>query len=242
MFVIVTGPPCSGKSTYIDAHRRDGEPVFRRSGLDNDPAQVRRDRSAFVRAHSLDAGTVWVEARSLTSALVLEMGCSRFEERPMPTTYAECMRRLDASGRDRRDAWAEVIARWFRVRPSHGQGYDAALARRLTDQHEMRGHDRGFYNSAAWRALRASVLSAAHGECQDCLDRSPARYSPATCVHHEAHVDEHPGWALSETYVDVNGIEHVNLVALCHECHDLRHGRWQGRTHDTTHDLTQERW
>ena len=110
MFVVVTGPPCSGKSTYIDAHRRDGEPVFRRSGLDNDPVRVRRERAAFVRAHSLDAGTVWVEARSLTSALVLEIGCSRFEERPMRTTYAECMRRLDASGRDRRDAWAEVIA------------------------------------------------------------------------------------------------------------------------------------
>ena len=242
MFVIVTGPPCSGKSTYIDAHRQDGEPVFRRSGLDNNPDQIVRDRREFIRACTLDSGTAWIEARYLSSALILDMGCSRFEERPMRTPYAECMRRLDASDRDRKDAWAEVIARWFRVRPSHGQGYDAALARRLTDQREMRGHDRGFYNSAAWRMLRASVLAAAHGECQDCLDRSPARYSPATCVHHEAHVDEHPGWALSETYVDVSGIEHVNLVALCHECHNLRHGRWQGRTHDTTRDLTQERW
>ena len=33
MFVIVTGPPCSGKSTYIDAHRKPGEPVFRLTPL-----------------------------------------------------------------------------------------------------------------------------------------------------------------------------------------------------------------
>ena len=216
--------------------------MFRRGGLDNDPVRVRRDRREFIRAHMLDEGTVWIEARSLSSALVLEMGCSRFEERPMRTTYAECMRRLDASDRDRRQEWAEIISRWFRVTPSHGRGYDVDLARRLATELAHDGHNRRFYKRVQWRALRASVLARYHGECQDCLAKSPARYSPATCVHHEAHVDEHPGWALSETYTDTNGIEHVNLVPLCHECHDLRHGRWQGRTHDTTRDITQERW
>lgn len=128
------------------------------------------------------------------------------------------------------------------VLPSRSNGYDDRLAQRLASERRRNGNNRAFYKGAAWRALRAQILARYHGECVDCLAKSPAIYTPATCVHHEAHVDTYPGWALSETYIDSKGIEHANLVPLCHECHDIRHGRWQGHTHDTSRDVTEERW
>jgi 5-methylcytosine-specific restriction protein A len=122
-------------------------------------------------------------------------------------------------------------------------GYDPELARRLKAERERDGHNRKFYKSVAWRALRTRVLAEFHGECQDCLAKSPARYTPATCVHHEQHVDTHPGWALSETYTGKDGMERRNLVPLCHACHDRRHGRDPGSfAPKKSKPLTDERW
>jgi 5-methylcytosine-specific restriction endonuclease McrA len=121
-------------------------------------------------------------------------------------------------------------------------GYDPELARRLQAERKHDGHNRRFYKSAQWRVLRARVLAEFHGECQDCLAKSPSRYTPATCVHHEAHVDTHPGWALSETYVGRDGKQRRNLVPLCHSCHDARHGRDPGSFIAKSKPLTEERW
>lgn len=123
-------------------------------------------------------------------------------------------------------------------------GYDVELAFRLKAERERDGHNRRFYKSLPWRMLRGRVLRKYHGECQDCLAKSPARYEPATCVHHEAHVDTCPGWALSETYTDAHGVERQNLVPLCHSCHDARHGRGPGRFTVKAKDapVTDERW
>ena len=122
--------------------------------------------------------------------------------------------------------------------------YDRDLAARLTARRERDGTDKAFYDSAAWRHLRAKVLAEFHGECQDCLEMSPARYTPAAHIHHEMHVQTHPGWALSEFYVDQSGEVRRNLVPLCHDCHDRRHGRVGYRPH-TSQDaqpLTDEWW
>lgn len=122
--------------------------------------------------------------------------------------------------------------------------YDVRLAARLRARRERDHTDKAFYDSAAWRKLRAKVLEEFHGECQDCLAKSPAKYSPAVHVHHEAHVDTLPGWALSEWYVDRSGNVVRNLVPLCHDCHDARHGRVRYRpgTSSDVAPLTVERW
>lgn len=120
--------------------------------------------------------------------------------------------------------------------------WDDALARRLTEQRRERGSDYRFYRSKEWRNLRANVLAANHYECAMCKAKSPARYSRAVTVHHVCHVEDAPGLALSETYVDHDGIERDNLMPLCHECHDKVHHRFRGRGHDTSGDVTEERW
>ena len=121
--------------------------------------------------------------------------------------------------------------------------YDARLAARLRARRERDHTDKAFYDSAAWRKLRAKVLDEFHHECQDCLAKSPARYTRAVHVHHEAHVETLPGWALSETYVDGSGRVARNLVPLCHDCHDARHERVGHRPRDCEGDtITPERW
>lgn len=140
-----------------------------------------------------------------------------------------------------RGATPAPASRWEPSEGSQGMGQDD-LADRLAEQRRTYGNNRRFYKSRPWRDLRASVLDAAHHECAMCKEKSPAVYSRAVTVHHVMHVDEHPGLALSRTYVDEHGEEHDNLMPLCHECHDIVHGRWQGHVHDGTKDVTPERW
>ena len=121
--------------------------------------------------------------------------------------------------------------------------YDAKLHATLMRMLETDGNLHRFYCWAAWRRLRAHVLAEMHGECYDCLHKSPARYTPAECVHHVREVEGEPGWALSEFIPDGKGGQVRQLVPLCHECHDIRHGRFAGREiQRDTAPLTPERW
>lgn len=120
--------------------------------------------------------------------------------------------------------------------------YDHALAAWISERRAMLGHDRAFYNCPEWRRLRARVLAEHHGESQWELGLSPARYVPATVVHHVMHVDVWPGWALSEWAIDEHGEVVRNLVPLSHEGHDMAHGRFgRGQRHRVP-PLTSERW
>lgn len=80
-----------------------------------------------------------------------------------------------------------------------------------------------FYNDRAWRKLSHSVMSEQHNECQEC--RKKGRYSRAIVVHHVNHLRKRPDLAYSRTYTDNNGKEHIQLIALCHDCHERIHGR-----------------
>lgn len=125
-----------------------------------------------------------------------------------------------------------------------GAEYDWRLHATLTSMMERDGSLHRFYCRAAWRHLRDRVMDEFHNECADCRDASPARYAPAECVHHVHEADAEPGWALSEWVPDGRGGMERNLVPLCHECHDRRHGRFRGRPRRTeSHaELTAERW
>lgn len=97
-----------------------------------------------------------------------------------------------------------------------------------------------FYRSGVWRSKRRQVLEDAHWECEDCKANSPAVYTRATVVHHVLHLVDRPDLALSDWYVDEDGERHRQLVPLCRECHERRHGRSRGCTKSAP--LTEERW
>lgn len=81
-----------------------------------------------------------------------------------------------------------------------------------------------FYKSAAWLRLRDEVLRDNHYECQHCLARG--KYTRAVMVHHVNEVRKRPDLALTRSYRDINGTEHINLVPLCFDCHEAEHDRF----------------
>lgn len=94
-----------------------------------------------------------------------------------------------------------------------------------------------FYNSPLWRHLRKEVLAEHKGECQDC--KAKGYYKAANTVHHVNYVRKHPKLALSKTYI-YQGKEYSNLVCLCHDCHEIRHG-YRVKS-EYKEPLTVERW
>lgn len=100
-----------------------------------------------------------------------------------------------------------------------------------------------FYHTPEFQTLRREVLEAAHGECEDCRAKVPSQITPATMVHHDKPVRQYPRLALARTWVDDQGRRHKQLWALCHDCHERRHGRcgYTARKPKPP-PLTPERW
>jgi 5-methylcytosine-specific restriction endonuclease McrA len=93
-----------------------------------------------------------------------------------------------------------------------------------------------FYNSKEWRHLRKEVLTEYKYECQDC--KTKGYYTKADTVHHQQYVRKHLRLALSKRYI-FQGKEYINLVPLCHNCHEIRHGY---RLKEKKKLLTEEKW
>lgn len=93
-----------------------------------------------------------------------------------------------------------------------------------------------FYTWSKWLAVREDVLRADKYECQDC--KAHGKYTRATTVHHINFVKRYPELAL-EKYYAAGEQEERNLVSLCHDCHEARHGY---RKKHYTKPLTEERW
>ena len=102
-----------------------------------------------------------------------------------------------------------------------------------------------FYNSSAWKHKRMEILERDHYECQDCRQRlrnaakegrllsgRDRKIWPAEEVHHIQELKEYPELALNND----------NLISLCTQCHNLRHGRNPYKFVRRTKRLTEEKW
>lgn len=95
-----------------------------------------------------------------------------------------------------------------------------------------------FYLSKEWRRLRDKILRRDHFECAECRKRG--RYTKAVIVHHVKHRDRFPELELSETFTDDNGVERLNLISVCRDCHEtVCHPE---RLRHTSAPITAERW
>lgn len=94
-----------------------------------------------------------------------------------------------------------------------------------------------FYNDKYWRRLSHKIIAEAHHECQMC--RQEHKLTPATLVHHVKHLRAYPALAYSRTYMDETG-EHMQLMPLCHDCHDKIHARGIYAAH--TGFSNEEKW
>ena len=93
-----------------------------------------------------------------------------------------------------------------------------------------------FYIWSKWKRVREEVLKMDHYECQDC--RAAGQYTKATTVHHCQFLKKHPEHALDIWY-EFHEKKYRNLVSLCRECHEKRHGY---RKPEEKKPLTEERW
>jgi 5-methylcytosine-specific restriction endonuclease McrA len=94
-----------------------------------------------------------------------------------------------------------------------------------------------FYLSKEWRRVRRKTLAGDRGECQDCKARG--KYTRANTVHHVNYLEARPDLGLCAEYEDGDGRVKRNLVSLCHDCHERRHGY---RARVRAEPLTAERW
>ena len=100
------------------------------------------------------------------------------------------------------------------------------------------GREREFYQQWSWRMLSERVKREQHNECYFCKRRG--KYSPAKLVHHIYELKEFPEYAYKRYYIDADGTPHINLVAVCHNCHEEQHNR--GAYAQRRHYTNAERW
>lgn len=112
-----------------------------------------------------------------------------------------------------------------------------------------------FYHSAIWKATRLEVLTEQHWECQQCrregrltlLCRKDERsrrighvkFSRAN-VHHIKELKLYPELRLSKYYVDTDGKTKRNLEAICDDCHNSEHERFQKS--EEKPQINEEKW
>ena len=104
---------------------------------------------------------------------------------------------------------------------------------------------KAFYNSSAWKNKRLEILERDHHECHvrrkrlrdagkegRLLSGRDRKIWPAEEVHHIKELKEHPELALVDD----------NLISLCTQCHNLRHGRNPHKFVRRKKRLTEEKW
>lgn len=82
---------------------------------------------------------------------------------------------------------------------------------------------KAFYNSREWRKLSKKVIKDGNYECAEC--RKMGKVTPAVLTHHINELKNRPDLAYSITYTDENGETKLQLIPLCHECHEKVHQR-----------------
>lgn len=95
------------------------------------------------------------------------------------------------------------------------------------------------YKTGEWQELRQRILLRDHHECQRCNGHNDLgkpikriRLRIANTVHHIQEVRDRPDLMMEES----------NLISLCHECHDIVHGRELKPRFMAKPRLTKERW
>lgn len=102
------------------------------------------------------------------------------------------------------------------------------------------------YNSSKWKRKREEILERDCYECQDCKSRlqqahtddiklsgNDAKIRRATEVHHIKEVKCYPELAFDNN----------NLISLCTQCHNIRHGRHPKRFLKTKKKkISEEKW
>lgn len=79
----------------------------------------------------------------------------------------------------------------------------------------MKEYAKGFYQSAAWKRTRQTVIKRANGLCERC--KAAGLYVPGVIVHHKEYITPNNVHDASVT------LDPANLEYLCEDCHNKEH-------------------
>ena len=99
------------------------------------------------------------------------------------------------------------------------------------------GRTADFYHDKAWEKLSKRIRSEQR-ECWYCKQRG--RVGANDLVHHRYELRKYPEFAYKRYYTDALGGKHINLVAVCFQCHEEQHGRAHEKRR--SHYTNPERW
>lgn len=100
-----------------------------------------------------------------------------------------------------------------------------------------------FYISTEWRNVRSEVLKAHHYECYMCRQKGKlTTKKKALVVHHVKPLKKYPKLALSPYITDENGKRVIQLMPLCHDCHEEIEGRKGNFPQKGDNSRFPERW
>lgn len=102
-----------------------------------------------------------------------------------------------------------------------------------------------FYISTEWRSVRERVLREHHYECYMCKLKgklSTRGNSTPLVVHHVKPLKQYPKLALSPYITDDSGHKVIQLMPLCHSCHEEVEGRKRKFERKGDNTKFPERW
>lgn len=102
-----------------------------------------------------------------------------------------------------------------------------------------------FYISTEWRRVRERVLREHHYECYMCKLKgklSTRGNSTPLVVHHVKPLKQYPKLALSPYITDDSGHKVIQLMPLCHSCHEEVEGRKRKFQRKGNNPKFPERW
>lgn len=79
----------------------------------------------------------------------------------------------------------------------------------------MKEYAKGFYQSAAWKRTRQTVIKRANGLCERC--KAAGLYVPGVIAHHKEYITPNNVHDASVT------LDPANLEYLCEDCHNKEH-------------------
>lgn len=101
----------------------------------------------------------------------------------------------------------ELIDSWYEQRAAQANArFEAKQQQWSLEQQQRQAQREAYMMSAKWRAIREKALRRDGHLCQGCLERR------ADVVHHT-------------TYERLGDELLIDLVSLCHRCHDRAHGK-----------------
>jgi len=214
---VITGAPCSGKTTYAKQHMRDNDILYDfddlmmcLTGLPYQQTNLHvlgyviDIRDLLISRLRTDANidVAYIIVTTVSELLLSQLNNMDVDYITMDTTLEVCLTRLHDSTRTNKDNLSIAIVEWYTPKQNAKQVEQRTYKGKVVNP---------FYKTKRWLRVRSKVLRRDGYECREC--KRYGKSTAATTAHHVNMLETHKHLAL-----DAN-----NLISLCNVCHGNMH-------------------